>query len=680
MNLRLASILSFFALALTLIVGLGVDTRQSAAAPVGTPDQFTYLPIVAKPYDLSITNLEISQSVQDANNTVPLVANRPTAVRVYTATSSGNSVPNTSVTLTATRGGVALTPVTSGVKTASGASSRSSLGSTFNITLPADWLSGTVQITAKIDGQSSGSLNQSVSFNNVPTLNVVVVPINYTHLPTGVTYPGPNVDRISDWMMRAYPLSNMNVTIRSPYNFSGNLREGDSWVTKYPVETGLLNRMSLLKESDLAANSTVYYAFVDLNYDGDCDNTWFDCSNGGIAGIGWIGQRESVGIDYGPFISSDTTGELAGHEIGHNFGRYHVNCPAGVPANIDANYPYAGASIGQYGLDGIGGTLELLSPSGYVDMMSYCDPVWVSDYTYKALYTDQVNTGAFVWTPPEESLVIHGSVAEDGAVSLSPVYMLPQTAVTPQNGFYEVELLDTAGNVIVTYPIDLLLAEEEGISAQAIHGVVPVPDVLVAGLRVVEVASGTAVANRSLATNGLAVNAALKANTTLAQGDETATVSWGNVDVPANVRYTANNGQTWTTVGLNVLGGSLDVDLSSLPGGGNGRFQIILADQGTPTRFDVELATPLADKQPTAWITGPEIVAAGAPAALYAFGSDAEDGALSDFAWSVNGEEVAADSALFLHDLAPGEYVITLRATTSSGQTAVASTIVTVTP
>ena len=187
-------------------------------------------------------------------------------------------------------------------------------------------------------------------------------------------------------------------------------------------------------------------------------------------------------------------------------------------------------------------------------------------------------------------------------------------------------------------------------------------------------ASGTAVAQRTLSTSGMAVNA------TLAQRSESATVSWGIADVPANVRYTANDGLTWTTVGLNVLGGSLEVDLSNLPGGGNGRFQIILADQGRPTRFEVELAVPLSDKQPTAWISGPEIVSAGASAALYAFGSDAEDGTLSDFVWSVDGGEESAASALFLHDLAPGEHVITLRATTSSGQTAVATTTVTVTP
>ncbi|MBK8901841.1 MAG: hypothetical protein IPM53_11695 [Anaerolineaceae bacterium] len=672
MKLRLASLLSLFALALALIVGLGVDTRQSAAAPVGASSNMTYLPYVSRAPDLFITKLEVSQSIQDANNTVPLVANRPTVVRVYTATSSGSDVPNTSITLSATRGGTPLTPVTSSTQTASGASSRANLGSTYNITLPASWLSGTVIVTAKVTGQTQGSFTQTFTFSTVPTLNVVIVPINYTQ--TGASggngfYAAPSSEQISNWIMRAYPLSNMNVTIRPgvPVAFTGNLRDSsDSWVN-------LLNLTTQTKSNDSAPDSTVYYSYV--NFGANCSNTWFNCS-GGIAGIGWIGYRESVGIhNLPPGFGPEATGELAGHEIGHNFGRYHAPCNVSG-TNWSTDPKHAGASIGEYGLDGIGGTLKLLSPSGYVDMMSYCDPVWVSDFTYKALYTDQVNKGAFVWAPQEESLLIGGSVADDGSVALDPVYFAPATAVPSQNALYQVELLDSAGNVIATHPVDLLVAEEPGVSAQAIRGVVPAPDVPVAELRVVEAASGTAVASRTLSIANMAVNATLVQQT----ANETATVTWGITDVPANVRYTANNGLTWTTVGLNVLGGSLEVDLSTLPGGGSGRFQILLADQGTPTRFEVALATPLVDRQPTAWINGPEVVAAGSPTALYAFGSDAEDGALSDFVWSVDGNPVEAQSALFLNDLAPGEHVITLSATTSSGQTAVASHIVTVTP
>ena len=184
--------------------------------------------------------------------------------------------------------------------------------------------------------------------------------------------------------MRAYPLSNMSVTFH-PIGLPGNgtpldgdgdnyyeadLRTGEAWEK-------LLDDVSDLKVNDNAPSSTVYYAYVDF----DCG--WFNCSTGGIAGIGWIGWRASVGFDH---PSMDVTGELAGHEIGHNMGRLHAPCNV----SGDTNYPYAGASIGEYGLDGIGGSLQLLSPGSYVDMMSYCDPVWVSDYTYEALYADQI--------------------------------------------------------------------------------------------------------------------------------------------------------------------------------------------------------------------------------------------------------------------------------------------------
>ncbi|WP_420627801.1 hypothetical protein [Candidatus Leptofilum sp.] len=669
MKLRLASLLSFLALVLTLItVSLGVSSGQLAIASVDGSSELTYLPVVANPPDLFITKLEITQSVQDADNGVPLVADRPTVVRVYTETKSGDPGDNTSVTLTAMRGGTPLTPVTSNTMTASAASSRANLGSTYNITLPADWLSGTVQITAVIDGQNGGSYSETVTFNTVPTLNIVVVPINYTQ--TGASggngfYAAPSTEQISDWVMRAYPLSNMSITFRSPYAFTGNLRDnGSEWER-------LLDETTTVKNMSPSPLSTVYYAYV--NFGTSCSDTWFNCS-GGIAGIGWIGYRASVGIHNLPSgFGTDATGQLAAHEIGHNFGRYHAPCNV-TGTNWSTDPKHAGASIGEYGIDGIGGSLTLYNPGGYVDMMSYCDPVWVSDFTYKALYTDQVNNGVFVWTPQSESLHISGSVADDGTVSLSPVYFAPATAISPQNSWYQVELLDAAGNIIATHPVDLMLAEEVGVTARAIRGVIPAPDVPVAELRVIEAATGTAVANRTLSTSGLVAQA------TLAQRSDSATVSWGVADVPANVRYTANNGLTWTTVGLNVLGGSLEVDLTNLPGGGNGRFQILLADQGVPTRFEVDLATPLSDKQPTAWISGPDVVSASAPAALYAFASDAEDGALSDFVWSVDGEAVEADSALFLHDLPPGEHVITLRATTSSGQTAVASHIVTVTP
>ena len=87
--------------------------------------------------------------------------------------------------------------------------------------------------------------------------------------------------------------------------------------------------------------------------------TWFE---GGVSGLGWIGQRVSIGLDLGV-----DTGNSAAHEIGHNFGRRHAPC--GNPSSPDPHYPYPNATIGVYGMD----TDEdvLLSPAANFDMMSY---------------------------------------------------------------------------------------------------------------------------------------------------------------------------------------------------------------------------------------------------------------------------------------------------------------------
>jgi len=57
----------------------------------------------------------------------------------------------------------------------------------------------------------------------------------------------------------------------------------------------------------------------------------------------------------------------------------------------------------------------------------------------------------------------------------------------------------------------------------------------------------------------------------------TFTLQWGVVDVPALVRYTADEGQSWTTFGLDVMGGQLTLARTALPAGA-GRFEITLAE------------------------------------------------------------------------------------------------------
>ena len=651
---------------LLLLSGGAASGAQAAAQGSST---YLYFPVVARPPDVNIAGFEITQSVQDGNNSVLLVANRATLVRVFTTTTSGNNLANHTITLTAARNGVSLGSISAGPQTLSAASSRGDYSSTFNFILPANWLSGSVTLTAT-DDVSGVTGSTTINFNTVPPLDVMLVPIRYTHTPNGVTYAPPAQDRVSDWVMRAYPLSSVNVLWHSVYDFAGDLGSGQSW-------NDLLNEISSLKSSEGQPAGTLYYAYIPF----DCG--WFNCGSGGIAGYGWIGWRASTGLDLPANWGNDAAGKLAGHEWGHNLGRRHAPC--GGPSGVDPNWPagsqYNGASIGEFGVDGIlAGAPALLDPASYVDMMSYCSPEWLSDYTYRGLLQDQMAAGAAAAAATQETLLISGPVQPDGRVALSPIYILPRIPNPAPEGAYRIELLDSGGQIIAAYGAALLEAGEQGFTSRAIHTAVPWPDQPVAEVRLVEVASGLVAARQVMQENAASFAASGNENSGVVQVDaaaNTAVLRWGLPDVPALARYTADGGQSWTTLALEALGGELAVDLSSLPGG-NGRFQIIPANTGVPARLDVPLGMTLPNNAPRLWFTGPAVAPAGSPAALYGRAFDREDGALP-VTWVVDGRVVSAGQTFLLSDLPPGKHLVKVRATDKAGVVGEYGRIITIT-
>jgi hypothetical protein len=566
-------------------VALAADqasAARSASVPVLvarsdlTVTSVVYLPVVMQPsIDLTIGSLEATQSVQTPNNGVPMVAGRSTVVRIYAQTSSTQPVSGVRVSLAASRNGSPLSgsPLILGPGSVSTAPSRGVYTSSFNALLPSAWLSGKVTLLATVDSsnvvfesnESNNTAAVTLDFNSVPALSLKIVPINYTHTPNGHTYPGPATDTISDWIMRSYPLSAINTSFHPSVNFTGNLGNGSDW-------SSLLNLVSNLKDSEGAPNAQVYYALVPIKNGSD---VWF---HGGISGIGWIGWRASVGLELPASLGwgQDATGQNAAHEIGHNLGRQHAPC--GGPSGVDPNYPYANASIGQYGLDISKSRIwSPVAPDNTKDLMSYCGPAWLSDYNYQGLYNNQRAVGLSVNDlPVTNSLLIRATVKGDGAPTLLPAYSLrgsPTLVTAPTD--YAIELLDQQGNVIASDAVTLLEAEENGIVAHSIHAVVPRPAQPIAKLRVLR--SGRLVAERVF--NRLAPR--LAAQVTVEQATHVLTLHWGEPDVPALVRYTVDDGKSWTTLGLDVLGGGLTLDPRLLPGGA-GRFEITLADSDTP--------------------------------------------------------------------------------------------------
>ena len=629
--------------------------------------------------DLTINALEITQAIQTENNDVPLVANRPTVVRVYADTTDAAASNNVSVTISATRDGAALagSPLTVGPKAVSTDPARGTYNSTFNTLLPSSWLSGNVTLNVTVDSTNSvgesnetnNTVSTNLTFNAVPALDLVIVPVRYTS-PNGTTYPAPTQDTISDWIMRAYPLHQINVTIHAPIEFSGDLGKNADWVK-------VLGAVSLLRQSEVGLNSPKeYYGLI--------SGSWF---GSGIVGVGYVGHRVGASLDLGS-KRQEMTGQVAGHEVGHNFGRGHAPC--GVSG--DASYPYSGGSIGQYGLDVSKSRVwSPNAPDKAKDVMSYCGPQWISDYTYKALYTDQRSEASVLEAAQQQGEGLLVRATFDGSTpTLQPVYALQ--GVTPTSGAssaYSVALLDTGGNVVATHPVPVYQTQPHAHAAeshehthqteaapifQSISATVPRPDVEIARIQLLE--QGRVVAERQVGGAIVGANAP-----TVEQSGQQLVIRWAPSSTPALVRYTVNDGASWTTLGVDVTGGVLTVDPTTIAGG-TGRFEVLYADNvaSNVVAASVVPGDPLPNRAPQAWITGPTELQAGQPLLLFGHGADVEDGVLNTLQWTVDGVPVTAGHTLQLAELAPGNHIISLTVRDSTGQRVQYEHRVTVTP
>lgn len=261
----------------------------------------------------------------------------------------------------------------------------------------------------------------------VPKLWVRLVPILQTRQGTTGNATAVNKETWVRDLVAMFPVAEYDVDVRAPYSTSTTANTARSWEQ-------MIGEIYALRVAD--GNDRYYYGV--LTHPGGV----------GIAGIGFIGYPTAVGYDLLPAGA----GTLA-HELGHNMGREHAPC--GNPGGPDPNYPYAGGGIGVHGYDLLRGTPK--SPQVEKDLMSYCDPEWISDYTYRAVLQfrttgDGETSGDARPAAPEPSLLVWGRMDASGAV-LEPAFEITARPSLPaQPGPYRVEGLDAAGALLFSLP------------------------------------------------------------------------------------------------------------------------------------------------------------------------------------------------------------------------------------
>lgn len=179
--------------------------------------------------------------------------------------------------------------------------------------------------------------------------------------------------------------------------------------------------------------------------------------NSGIVGVGFVPGKTALSWDASPAPST------IAHELGHNWGRHHAPC--GGPSGIDPGYPYPGGAIGAYGFNLATGIIQ---DAGLPDVMSYCHPEWVSDYTYEGVMnyraaaglSGSVSAAGQTSGVAQNSLIVWGRV-DGGSLVLEPAFLAETRPSLPaKSGRYHVEGFDAAGAMVFSIAFDAEKVED----------------------------------------------------------------------------------------------------------------------------------------------------------------------------------------------------------------------------
>jgi hypothetical protein len=378
--------------------------------------------------NLRIAGLYLTQSAQTADGVVPLVRNRNGYLRVFVVADRGNSAaPAVTVRFYSNSVQVHSQTILAPAVGVPTSINESSLSYSWNVPVAGTLIQPNLSIQAEVDPAGAVlELDESdnvypaatplaMDVRTVPTLRVTLVPIVQTATGLQGDVTETNKNSFLDMTRRMHPVDAVDVVVGQPFPTANTLEaDGTGWE-------------DLLSDFDAAsaADGRYYYGVVKVSY------------SAGVAGIAYVSQgtanaHTAIGWDY-----PNSNGVVMAHELAHNWGRNHAPC--GGPANPDPAYPQADGSIGSYGVDVAAPTA--VKPSNMGDIMGYCDPKWIGDYTYRGVMNYRIahplvvgGTGTV-----QPALLVWGRI-RDGELLLEPAFQINARPRLPSHsGPYSVQ-------------------------------------------------------------------------------------------------------------------------------------------------------------------------------------------------------------------------------------------------
>lgn len=707
--------------------------------------------------DYRALGLEVVQTVQDFNNSIPLVAGKPTLVRGYAqilVNTTSKSRHRMTARLRGFREGV---PFADQVDAYSYPTNylagdlptlRTNLQRAFLFDVPPHWVSqpGPLRVEMLINADGTApEVGEGVFANNLVAATVDIAPARTPNLVFKVmnstmgdydrNAAGSGFWDIVDRATTLMPVSGFKVyfsegavqkpvfpTTREPFSmpdddtwallwmtmarsFGRDPGPDTHWVGMFPPNIGDWNGIGGARGvalQDLIPESPFNITFPRTEL--DSTSVIRMTTQMGSAGAAW---------------SSIRGGHTLAHELGHNYGRFHIDqtrsmsgCGGSapdrpfhfLPSGIDA------CALGFTDLNNFAApvgydfrTDTLVGPDMAADVMTYGNSRWMSPFTWNALLgAIPARTQAPGFAPASDGfapalnpqpLPPGGIVLAQGiinpathSVTVLPALQLPNgilddakmqeslgAIALPSALPFKLRLLDPNGTLLDERAIIPLPSSEHGGRFAFVQAVPNLP-----GASRLQVLEGGTVLHETRASPNAPV-LALQAPV-VNPAAETLSLQWTASDADRDpllfsVQFSANDGASWESLGVHDPALAWSGSTRSLRGGNACRVRVTATDGfRTTTAMTAPFAVPRHG--PSLAVTGVRDqaqIAFGASLLVRVFAQDPEDGSLASeaIAWSVSGPENRSGRGgrFSLPGLAPGQYALVATAPDLDGNT-----------
>jgi len=400
--------------------------------------------------NLRVDGFTLTQVIQRDDNSIPMVSGRGARLRVRVLASAANSARppvrvryflNGTLVDTAT-----IAATVDGVPTARPVDP---LTGTWDVVVPSSLVRPGLAIQVEVDPAHQtpqatladdiypAGAPQPISVRTGATPTLRLVPIFQSANGLLGDVAGHSPDDYLAFVKRIYPVAGYDVDVRARYTTTGSALDARDTSGAW---SRILNELDALRVAE-ANGGRNYYGIVNVPY------------ATGVAGLGFVDGKTAMGWDHWEPNYLSTPAMILAHELGHNFGRWHSpGCGAG---GVDPLYPYASGAIGVTGWDSVSGTL--IAPTT-ADLMSYCHPEWISDYTYGAVFDAlapaAVASATIVGTVVEPCLLVWGRI-QNGLPVLEPAFEVRTRSVLPARpGAHALRILSDQGTDMLSLSFD----------------------------------------------------------------------------------------------------------------------------------------------------------------------------------------------------------------------------------